>query len=80
MLNIPQNILETARQSGVQDPAVSAWFRERIIEAGVSFDASPADWPQELWDTYKTLREAHEPGACGGSAKRLFETLDFGDK
>lgn len=78
-ISIPGKILEAARLKGAKTPVVAEWLRKQLEDAGVNPEASPADWPEPLWQAYKDLREAHEPGSCGGSAARLFENLDKSD-
>jgi hypothetical protein len=75
VVSIPNEIYEAARRSGVKSAEVAHWIQEKLAAAGVSSEASPADWPEDIWDAYKALREAHEPGACSGSAKGLFKGL-----
>lgn len=77
MLTIPTDIIKAATTDGVACPVVSQWFATLRAERGISADASPADWPEDVWAAYRTLREAHEPGACGGSAASLLRSLDL---
>ena len=79
MIIIPNELYEAARRSGIQSPVIARWIRNALAEAGVSPDASPAEWPEALWAAYKRLRESIEPDACGGSAKRLLEKLGDGN-
>jgi len=77
--DIPNEILEASRREGVKSPLVANWLRAQLEGAGVGPEVSPADWPEAIWQAYRQLREAHEPGSCGGSAARLFEDLDLCD-
>lgn len=78
-ISIPSEILEAARRDGAKTPVVAEWLRKQLDDAGVNPEASPADWPESLWQAYKELREAHDPGSCGGSVARLFENLNKSD-
>ncbi len=78
MLTIPDPIRDAARRGGAKSPKVTAWLKSVLDGAGVSRDASPADWPQEVWDAYCILRDTQEPPPLD-SARRLFEELGIPD-
>jgi len=75
VITIPNRVLQAARESGVKSVAVSIWLNTLLVSSGIAPDASPADWPEDIWQAYKRLREAVEPGSTGGSAKHLLDTL-----
>jgi len=76
MIPIPDSILESATREGINASDVSEWFLSALRAAGME-DRSPAEWPDELWQVYRTLREPREPDAFKVDARHLFESLNF---
>ena len=79
MIPIPDSILESATRNGIAASDVSEWFLSALRAAGVA-DRSPAEWPDDLWQAYRTLREAREPDAFKVSARHLFQSLNLFDE
>lgn len=75
MLTIPTEIITAAVSGGVKSEPVATWLKAQLTAANVPLDASPAEWPADIWESYAALRTAagEEPQAV--SAKGLFESL-----
>lgn len=77
MLVIPHNIRDIAKAQGINAGPVVHWLLDQLAAVGLTAQASPADWPADVWAAYTELKG--DAGAVGANTSSLFEKLDISD-
>lgn len=74
-INIPTAIIESARADFNEDSPAGKWFTQLLRTRDIEADASPADYPDDVWVAYKRLSQArygNNPPVFQGDQLRMF--------